>query len=171
MVCKYHNKWSTSAYIHVLHQPNHILPCKYSGHIFHAVIKPRTITQMKAQKHSNTFQMQEQKGKFNRIITCSVTQYRNFKLISIFLEGYKFISIRGQPDINAILNQFVKEESISPQFAEVYNGTAKEWTENPNMKKNCSVQHMSLQGLPFSCNKKSILLMSFAIAERIVLKI
>ena len=82
MVCKYHNKGSTSAYIHPLRQPNHILPCKYSDQICHVVIKPRTITQMKAQKYLNTFQKQEQQGNFNGIDTCSVTQYRNYKLIS-----------------------------------------------------------------------------------------
>ena len=33
MVCKDHNKGSTSAYICPLRQPNHILPCKYSDQI------------------------------------------------------------------------------------------------------------------------------------------
>ena len=107
MVCKDHNKGSTSAYIHPLREPNHILPCKYSDQICHAVIKPRTITQMKAQKYSNTFQMQEQRGNFNRIDTCSVTQDINFKLIYVLLEDYESRSIRGRPDINALLNQFL----------------------------------------------------------------
>ena len=134
MVCKDHNKGSTSAYIHPLRQPNHILPCKYSDQICHAIIKLRTITQMKAQNYSNIFQMQEQQGNFNGINTCSVTQYRNFKLISVLLEEYESRSIRGCPNINALLNQFVKEELISPQFSEVYRGTAKERTENLNIK-------------------------------------
>ena len=80
---------------------------------------------MKPQKYSNTFQMKEERGNFNGINTCSVTQYRNFMLISVLLEGYESRSIRGRPDINALLNQFLKEELISPQFAEVYCGTAK----------------------------------------------
>ncbi len=135
MVCKDHNKGSTSAYIHPLRQPNHILPCKFSDQICHAVIKPRTLTQMKAQKYSNTFQMQEQRGNFNGIDTCSVTQYRNFKLISVLLEEYESRSIRGRPDINTLLNQFVKDELIPPQSAEVYRDTAKELTENLNIEK------------------------------------
>ena len=80
---------------------------------------------MKAQKYSNTFQMQEQRGNFNDTDICSITKYRNFKLISILLEEYESRSICGRPDINALLNQFVKEELISPQFAKVYRGTAK----------------------------------------------
>ena len=69
MVCKYHNKGSTSYYIRSLRQPNHILLCKYSDQICHTVIKPRTITQMKAQKYLNPFQMQQQRGKFSSINT------------------------------------------------------------------------------------------------------
>ena len=65
--------------------------------------------QMKAQKYPNTFQMKEQRGKLNGINTCSVTQYRKFKLISVLLEEYEYRRIRGLPDINALLNQFVKE--------------------------------------------------------------
>ena len=64
---------------------------------------------MKAQEYSNTFQMQEQRGNFNRIDTCSVTQDINFKLIYVLLEDYESRSIRGRPDINALLNQFLKE--------------------------------------------------------------
>ena len=89
MVCKNHHRGSTKLYVHTLCQPNHILPCKYSDQMCHAVIKPQTIKQMKAQKYSNTFQMQEQRGSFNGIDTCNVTQYRNFKLQSILLEEYK----------------------------------------------------------------------------------
>ena len=86
MVCKYHNKGSTSAYIHPICQSNHIFPCKYSDQICQAVIKPRMITQMKAQKYLNTFQMQEQQGNLNGNDTCSVVQYRTFKLTYVLLE-------------------------------------------------------------------------------------
>ena len=86
MVCKNHHLGSTKLYVHTLRQPNHILPSKYSDQIYHAVIKPQTIKQMKAQKYSNNFQMQEQRGSFNGIDTCNVTQYLNFKLQSILLE-------------------------------------------------------------------------------------
>ena len=53
--------------------------------------------------------MQEQQGNFNGIDTRSVMQYRKFKLVSVLIEEYESRSIRGSPDINALLNQFVKE--------------------------------------------------------------
>ena len=75
MVCKEHHQGNCLVYIHPLRQPHHILPCKYSDQICHAVIKPQTITQKKAQKYSNSFQMHEQRENFNGIDTCNITQY------------------------------------------------------------------------------------------------
>ena len=56
MICRNHHLGSIKLYIHTLRQPNNILPCKYSDQMCHAVIKPRTIKQMKAHKYWNTFQ-------------------------------------------------------------------------------------------------------------------
>ena len=128
MVCKDHNSGSRHLYLHPIRQPEHILPCKFSDQVCHAVIKPRTITQMKAQLYSNTFQMQEQRGNFNGIDTCSVTQYRNFKLLSYLLQENESRSIRGRPDINALLDEFVKESLIPAEFAETFRQTAKQRT-------------------------------------------
>ena len=137
MVCKNHHGGTTEAYIHPPRQPNHILPCKYSDQICHAVIKPRTVTQMKAQKYSNCFQMHEQRGNFNGIDTCNVTQYRDFKILSTLLEEYESRSIRGRPDINALLDQFVNEEQISSETAKCYRNTAKSKTKFLNIDKLC----------------------------------
>ena len=130
MVCKDHNSGHPHLCIHPIRQPGHILPCKFSDQMTHAVIKPRTITQMKAQLYSNTFQMQEQRGNFNGIDTCSITQYRNFKLISYLLQENESRSIRGRPDINALLDQFVKETLIPAEFAETLRQTAKQVTQH-----------------------------------------
>jgi hypothetical protein len=126
MVCKDHNEGSKFAYVHPPRQPNHIFPCKYADQICHAVIKPRTITQMKAQKYSNCFQMMEQRGNFNGIDTCNVTQYRDFTLLSVLLEEYESRSIYRRADINALLDQFVNEKLISHETAAAYRETAKE---------------------------------------------
>ena len=61
--------------------------------------------------------MQKERGNFNGIDTCSITQYRNFKLISYLLQEYKSGSIYGQQDLNPLLDQFVKDPTNS-EFAE-----------------------------------------------------
>ena len=110
MTCKNHNNGLISLFIHPLRRPNHVLPCKFSDQIYHAVIKPRTISQMKAQKCSNTFEIHEKKCNFNGIDTFSITQFRNFKITSFLLQGNESRSICGRPDINALLDEFVKEK-------------------------------------------------------------
>ena len=62
---------------------------------------------------------------FNGIDTCNLTQYTDFKLLSVLLEEYESRSICGRPDINALLDQFVHEKQISPELAESYRETAK----------------------------------------------
>ena len=102
-----HHLGSTKLYVHTIGQPNHILSSKYSDQICHAVIKSHTIKPMKAQKYSNTFQIQEQRGTFNCIDTFNVTRYCNFKLSSTVLEECKSRSLSTRLDMNALLTQFV----------------------------------------------------------------
>ena len=68
IVCKEHNEGSTKAYVHVLRQPNHIIPCKYSDQICPAVINTRNISQVQKYSNSNTYHIMEQRGKFNGLI-------------------------------------------------------------------------------------------------------
>ena len=124
MTCQDHNKGCPRCMIHPPRQPHHILSSKYSDQMCHAVIKPRTISMSKAQKYSNTYQMHEQRGNFNGIDTCSLTQYRNFKLLSFLLQENELRSLKGRADINALLTQLVKENILSPEIAENYRDMA-----------------------------------------------
>ena len=117
MTCKDHDHGCNKCMIHPPRQPNHILPSQYSDQICHAVIKPRTITVPKAQRYTNTYQLFEQRGNFNGIDTCSVTQYRNFKLLSYLLQENEIRSLKGRADINALLTQIVHEKDLSLDMA------------------------------------------------------
>ena len=81
--------------------------------------------------------MHEQRGNFNGIDTCSVTQFRNFKLISYLLQENESRSLIGRPDINALLDKFVKEKIMSHQFANNYRDTAKLQTSNIDFNDLC----------------------------------
>ena len=128
MTCQDHDKGCPRCMIHPPRQPNHILSSKYSDQLCHAVIKPRTISMSKAQKYSNTYQMHEQRGNFNGIDTCSLTQYRNFKLLSFLLQENELRSLKGRADINALLTQLVKEKVLSPEIVANYRNMAEEET-------------------------------------------
>ena len=69
--------------------------------------------------------MHEQRGNFNGIDTCNITQYRNFKIISILLQEYESRSIFGRPDINTLIDQFVKDNKIPKELTECYRSIAK----------------------------------------------
>ena len=83
MTCRNHNKGTTKMYIHPPRSPHrHALSSKQGDQLCQVIHKTRTISPMKAAKYSNTYQMHEQRGNFNGIDTCSLTQYVNFELLS-----------------------------------------------------------------------------------------
>ena len=101
--------------------------------------------------------MHEQRGNFNGIDTCSVIQFRNFKLISYLLQENESRSLIGYSDINAFLDKFVKAKIISHQFANNYQDTAKLQTSNIDFNDFFMVEHKFLQNKQLKCNKLKIL--------------
>ena len=124
MTCKDHDKGCFKCMIHPPRQPNHNLSSQYADQLCHAVIKPRTVTTSKANAYSNTYIMHEQRGNFNGIDTCSITQYRKFKLLSYLLQENELRSLKGRPDINALLSQLVEEKDLAPEIVENYRTLA-----------------------------------------------
>ena len=128
MTCKDHDKGCPKCMIHPPRQPQHILSSKYPDQICHAVIKPRTVSTSKANKYSNTYKMHEQRGNFNGIDTCSITQYRKFKLLSYLLHENELRSLKGRADINALLTQLVQEKELAPDIVKNYRKLAEKMT-------------------------------------------
>ena len=64
--------------------------------------------------------MLEQRDNFNGSDTCSITQFRNYKITSFLLQEIESRSICGRPDIDALLDQFVKEKSIPFEYTNNY---------------------------------------------------
>ena len=109
MVCRDHNGGTPRLMIHPLRQPHHILPSPHPDQLCHCVIKSRTIKQLKASHYSNTFQMHEQRGTFNGIDTCSITNCGQFDFTSRLLHESECKSIMFRPDINGLLSQLCEE--------------------------------------------------------------
>ena len=79
--------------------------------------------------------------------------YRNLKLISNLIQENESRSVYGQPDINTLLHQLIKENLISSEFSNNYRNTARMQTKNLEMKNLFMVQHLSLQVDLLRCNK------------------
>jgi hypothetical protein len=132
LTCSDHNGGCNKFTIHPCLQPDHILPSAHSDQLCHAVIKSRTIKPMKASKYSNTFQMNEQRGSFNGIDTCSITNYGRFDFCSKLQHENECRSIGNRPDINALLTQLCKEKVMSKFVANIKRDDAELYCRDIN---------------------------------------
>ena len=125
--CKKHHGGCKQNYIHPMRVPNHILPLRHGDQLCHAVLKPRTVKPMKAGAYSNTYQTQEQRGLFNGIDTCSITNFGDFSFCSKLLDESESRAIAHRPDINALLGNLTKLNVLS-------KNAVKSMRDNANLK-------------------------------------
>lgn len=59
---------------------------------------------MKASKYCNIYQIHEQRGSFQGIDTCDITDFGNFSLCYLLLDESESRSIMNRPDINCLLD-------------------------------------------------------------------
>ena len=83
LTCREHNKGTNKQYVHTPRQPYHIIPSEKGDQLCHAVVKTRLIKPMRAAKYSNIYQMHEQRGSFQGIDTCDVTDFGDFRFCSV----------------------------------------------------------------------------------------
>ena len=108
MTCRDHNNGCPKMMVHLPQQPFHNLPSKQPDQLSHVIIQPRSIKTVRVAKYSTSFQMNEQRGSFSGIDTCSITNVGKFDFTSILLGESEARSIICRPDINALLNNLVK---------------------------------------------------------------
>ncbi len=113
LTCRNHDGGCKKSYIHPPRQPNHILPSRQGDQLCHAVIKPRLIHPMRASTYSNIYQMHEQRGSFQGVDTCDVTNYGDFSFCSVLLDESELRTIKHRPDINALLDSLEKDGFLS----------------------------------------------------------
>ena len=123
LTCYDHNHGTKKHMIHTCRSPDHVLPQPFSDQLCHAVIQSRTVRPVQAKKYSTSFQMHEQRGTFNGIDTCSITNFGQFDMTSLLNAQSEARTIRNRPDINALLNQLVSQKKMSKFVA---NGRRKE---------------------------------------------
>ena len=123
--CLKHNNGCKHNYIHPMRIPNHIIPSRHGDQLCHAVLKPRTIKSMKAGAYSNSYQTQEQRGSFNGIDTCDITNYGDFSFCSKLLDENESRAIAHRPDINALLSKLMKSNILSKEAIKNMRDSAK----------------------------------------------
>ena len=86
LTCRSHGKGTNKKFLHPPRRPDHILPSFCGDQLCHAVLKPRTVKQMKASKYSDSFQMNEQRACFHGVDSCTLTNVGNFDIQSAILD-------------------------------------------------------------------------------------
>lgn len=124
-------------YIHTPLHPFNNLPPKESDQLCQCVIKSRTVKSSRKCIYSNSFQMHEQRGTFNGLDTCSVTNYGKFDSSSILLQQVQDLSLYGRPDLNAHLSVLVTEKAVSQYTAKNIRENSKATMENLCLVKYC----------------------------------
>ena len=113
MTCREHDGGNKKLYIHPPRQPHHIIPSDKGDQLCHAVIKPRLIKPMVARKYCTTYQMNEQRGSFQGIDICDVTNFGNFSFCSALLDESESRTIKHRPDINSLLDQLTRDAYLT----------------------------------------------------------
>ena len=113
LTCREHDGGTKKLYIHPPRQPHHIIPSHKGDQLCHAVIKPRLIRPMVASKFNITYQMHEQRGSFQGIDTCDITNFGDFSFCSVLLDESESRSIKYRPDINSLLDQLTTDNYLS----------------------------------------------------------
>ena len=103
------------------------MPSNYGDQLSHAVIKPRTIRPMKASKYCTTYQMHEQRGSYQGVDTCDVTNFGDFSFCSMILDEHESKSIACRPDINSLLLKLEKEKVLCQSTVSSMQKRAKDW--------------------------------------------
>ena len=73
--------------------------------------------------------MHEQRGSFNGIDTCNVTNIGRFDFCSKLLDENESISIGNRPDINSLLTKLVKEKKVTKALANSMRESSKFYCE------------------------------------------
>ena len=110
---KFIKRTTLKKYLHLIRNPfEHNLPSNSGDQLCHAVLKPRSIKPMKANKYSNSYQMHEQRGCFNGIDTCSITSVGDFSCREPVLDEHEALSITHRSDTMSLLQKLEKERVL-----------------------------------------------------------
>ena len=92
---------------------------------------------MKTSKYSTTYQMHEQRGSFQGIDTCDVTNFGDFSFNSVFLDESESVSIANRPDVNSLLNRLEQSNFLCKRTVESMRKRALESSPSPEVIEKC----------------------------------
>ena len=117
LTCSDHNGGTKEKYFFAPRLP-HCLPAPCSDQVAPAVIQARTIKPMKARTYNTTYQLNEQRGCFAGIDTCSIRSHGNYSFQSHLLATKEALAYSGRADIRGLVGRLVESGKMPSEFAE-----------------------------------------------------
>ena len=114
--CADHNGGTREKYFHLPRQPFGI-PASRGDSLSHVTLQARTIKPMKRRKFSTGYQLNECRGTYGGIHTCTVSERRSFDFLSTVTELHMSSALKGRADIPGLLSQLVSAQLVSADSA------------------------------------------------------
>jgi hypothetical protein len=117
LTCRKHNRGCKGRYFHLPHNPKGVLSSWESDQLTPAVIRPRTLKQLKVHKYSDSYQMQEMQGQYNGVDTVRVCEHHNFATDSKLLRDREEVALSGRKDLRLLVTGWGQDGTLPADVA------------------------------------------------------
>ena len=118
LTCRKHRSGCKGQYLHLPRNPRGTLPSLQSDQLTPAVVRPRTVKQLKVHEFSDSYQMQRMQGQYNGVDTVRVCDHHNFAVDSKVLRDREEVSLTGRKDLRALVGEWGQCGILPPDVAE-----------------------------------------------------
>jgi hypothetical protein len=116
LTCRKHDGGSTRMYFHPPRAIFNTLPSPRGDQIAPAVVVPRVLKPVKANKYSNTYQMQSIRGHYGGVDSMLLTTHGIFDYISPITSSNESAAIVGRKDMNALVRRWTQSTRFMPSW-------------------------------------------------------
>ena len=137
LTCRRHQSGCKGRYLHLPQNPGGTLSSFPSDQLTPAVVRPRTVQQLKIHEFSDSYQMREMQGQYNGVDTIRVCEHHNFASQSKVLRDREETSLLGRSDLRALVGEWGQDGTLPPEVAESRIADAKQYGASTERVEKC----------------------------------
>ena len=127
LTCRKHDRGCKADFFHLPRNPKGILPSWQSDQLTPAVVRPRTLKQLKVHKFSDSYQMHEMQGQFNGVDTVRVCEHHDFLTDSKIIRDKEEVSLSGRRDLRALVGEWEQDGTLPSDVARARLADARQY--------------------------------------------
>jgi len=137
LTCRRHKSGCKGRYLHLPRNPRGTLPSLQCDQLTPAVVRPRTLKQLKVHQFSDSYQMREMQGQYNGVDTVRVCDHHEFSSDSKLLRDCEEVSLSGRTDLRALVGEWAQDGTLPSDVAEQRLADANRWTASSEEVQKC----------------------------------